>query len=181
MDELEERGRVWEKWNKPMCEFLKSQEENKSEKEIFDAFVGYYDAAPWHYWNGPSPFFSVFQGDWWAEPKLVNEDDSRVNQENKKLYFKKTPAWQFYRSAFTNCQPTKDCNNDFKLVAKKVVEQCKERLTPLYNELKEENLNSTLAWFLKEVLRPRVKQEKEAEVAKNKVVQKTKEGTASEF
>lgn len=172
-DELEERGHVWKKWNQSVGDFLKSQEKNKSEKEIFDAFVGYNDNPLVWCWGRPR----LFSGDWWAETKLVDKDDSRVNTDNVKLCYNR-PAWKYYHSAHARCWPTEDCNKDFKLVAKKMVKRCKEPLTLLYRDLSLErkDLNPTLTWFLDKVLKPRIKKEKKAKLPK-----KTQEGTPSEF
>ena len=143
---------VLNEWNKSVCEFLKSQK-NKSEEEVFDAFVGYNDNPPYVWcWGRPR----LFSGDWWAETKPVKKNDYRVNTDNVNFCFKNKPAWQYYHPVSARCYPVKYCNDDFKLVAKKMVKRCKGPHRLLYNELKEKNLNPTLTWFLDEVLKQRV-------------------------
>ena len=144
---------VLNEWNKSVCEFLKSQK-NKSEEEVFDAFVGYNDNPFVWCWGRPR----LFSGDWWAETKPVKKNDCRVNTDNVNLYFNNKPAWRYYHSESARCWPTKYCDDDFKLVAKKMVKRCKGPLRLLYNELSLErkDLDPTLIWFLDKVLKPRV-------------------------
>ncbi len=143
-------------WDKYMYEFLKSRKGAKalSPEEIFDAFVGYNDNAFVQCWGRQC----LFKGDWWAETKPVKIDDPRVYTDDARRLFRETTAQQYYHSAFAWCWPTQYCENDFKQVAEIMVNQCKDSLDSLCDELSEKKkvLDPTLIWFLDEVLKPHI-------------------------